>query len=207
MAEFWAEWGALAYLGAFVWSFFEGETFVLLAAAAARFTDAIDPLFLGLCVWGGSFLGDQTWFALGKRYGSRAVSRIPGAEKRMASALRFLDRYGVVFVLTFRFLYGVRNVAAAACGIAGMSRLRFAVLNFIAAGLWAFSFVAAGWYAVGWLGEQNTLYALSGIGFVVVICLVTKVMLNRRKVARDARAVASRPASAPAGTVAQRQPS
>ena len=27
MAEFWAEWGALAYVGAAMWAFFEGETF------------------------------------------------------------------------------------------------------------------------------------------------------------------------------------
>ena len=204
MADLWAEWGAVAYLIAFVWSFFEGETFVLLAAAAARVTDTIDPWVLAFCVWGGSFLGDQTWFALGKRYGSRAVARIPGAERRMASALRFLDRYGVVFVLTFRFLYGVRNVAAAACGIAGMGRLRFAVLNFVAAGLWAFSFVAAGWYAVAWLGEEMTFWTLSAVGFVVVVCLVTKVVLARRRSARAARLPPPHPKAA--GAV-QRQPS
>ncbi len=205
MAEFLTEKGAFAYAIAFVWSFFEGETFVLVAAAAARATGAIDPWILGLSVWGGSFLGDQVWFTLGKRYGAKAVARIPGAERRMASALRFLDRYGVVFVLTFRFIYGIRNVAAAACGVAGMGRLRFAALNFVAAGLWAFSFVAAGWYAVAWLGEENTLWALLAIGFVVVMCLVTRVILTRRRLARAARAIASRGASS--GGTAQRQPS
>lgn len=202
MADFWAEWGALAYVGAVIWSFFEGETFVLLAAAAARATDIIDPWILGFCVWGGSFLGDQTWFFLGKRYGRRAVARIPGAERRIESALRFLDRYGVAFVLTFRFIYGVRNVASAACGIAGMGRLRFAALNFVAAGLWAFSFVAAGWYAVAWLGEENTLHALMAIGFVVVVCILTKFVLSRRRAARAARTGTA--ARSPAGT-AQRQ--
>ena len=54
MAEFWAEWGSLAYLGAAGWAFFEGETFVLLAAAAARATGMINPWFLGIAVWLGS---------------------------------------------------------------------------------------------------------------------------------------------------------
>jgi membrane protein DedA with SNARE-associated domain len=181
MAEFWAEWGALAYLAAAVWAFFEGETFVLLAAAAGRATRVIDPWILMLCVWGGSFMGDQLWFTLGQRYGRRAVAKIPGAERRMDTALRFLDRYGVAFVLCFRFLYGIRNVAAAACGMAGMNRMRFAALNFIAAGVWAGSFVAAGWFAVGWLGEENTLYAFCAFGMAVVFCLVVKMLLSRRR--------------------------
>jgi membrane protein DedA with SNARE-associated domain len=171
VAEFWANWGALAYAAAAAWAFFEGETFVLLAAAAGRASNLINPWFLMLSVWGGSFLGDQLWFSLGRRYGSRAVRKIPGAERKLASAIGFLEKYGVLFVLTFRFVYGVRNVASAACGVAKMPWARFAVLNFIAAGLWASSFVAAGWFIVGWLGEKGTLYALGSIGVAVVLYL------------------------------------
>lgn len=181
MAEFWADWGALAYLAAAGWAFFEGETFVLLAAAAGRATGLIDPLLLMVAVWIGSFLGDQLWFTLGRKYGTRAVRKIPGAERKMASAISFLERYGVLFVLTFRFVYGVRNVASAACGVARMPWLRFACLNFIAAGLWAGSFVSAGWYIVGWLGEKGTIYALGSIGVVVVLYLGFKLVQYWRR--------------------------
>ena len=176
MAEFWAEWGNVAYLAAAAWAFFEGETFVILAAAAGQATRLVNPWLLILSVWIGSFLGDQLWFTLGQRYGMRAMSRIPGSEKRVASAMRFLDRYGTLFVLSFRFVYGVRNVASAACGIAGMRHLRFALLNFIAAGLWASSFVAAGWFAVAWLGEQATSYALAGVGAAVALYLAYRLI-------------------------------
>nr|WP_282571889.1 DedA family protein [Roseomonas acroporae] len=141
----------------------------------------VDPWILMFCVWGGSFLGDQLWFSLGRRYGQRAVSRIPGAERRVATALGFLERYGVAFVLTFRFIYGVRNVAAAACGLSEMSRTRFMMLNFIAAGVWAASFVAAGWFAVAWLGEKGTLYALGAIGVAAVVYLAVRAMISRRR--------------------------
>ncbi|HWL80953.1 MAG TPA: DedA family protein [Roseomonas sp.] len=185
MAEFWAEWGKLAYLAAAVWAFFEGETFVLLAAAAGKATNLINPWILMVSVWIGSFLGDQLWFTLGQRYGVRALRRIPGGEKRIGAALRFLDRYGTLFVLSFRFVYGVRNVASAACGIAGMPRPRFAFLNFIAAGLWAAAFTSAGWFAVAWLGEKGTSYALGGIGAAVVLYLVVRlVQFWRRPPAR-----------------------
>jgi membrane protein DedA with SNARE-associated domain len=107
VAEFWAEWGKLAYVAAAVWSFFEGESFVLLAAAAGRATALIDPWALMFSVWLGSYAGDQVWFTLGRRYGPKAVRRIPGADRRLDQAMRFLDRYGVLFVLSFRFIYGV----------------------------------------------------------------------------------------------------
>ena len=194
MADFWLEWGSLAYVVAVVWSFFEGETFVLLAAAAGRTTGLIDPWILMFCVWGGSFLGDQLWFTLGKRYGRAAVRRIPGATPKLEAALRFLDRYGTAFVLTFRFIYGIRNVAAAACGVAGMDRLRFAVLNFAAAGVWAASFLAAGWYAVSWLGERNTFYVFGAVGFSAVVFFTTRAILAYRRRATVVRKIAPTPA-------------
>nr|WP_305123536.1 DedA family protein [Roseomonas sp. GC11] len=187
----------LAYLAAAAWAFFEGETFVILAAAAGQATGLIDPWLLMLSVWFGSFLGDQLWFTLGQRYGAKALRRIPGAEKRLATAMGFLERYGTLFVLTFRFVYGVRNVASAACGIAGMKRSRFAFLNFIAAGLWASSFVAAGWFAVAWLGEENTMHALAGIGVLVVLFLAWKLISHwRRRASAAAEAAPAAPRAA-----------
>ncbi len=180
MAEFWAEWGLLAYAGAAGWAFFEGETFVLLASAAGRATGLIDPWALMLCVWLGSFAGDQLWFALGRRYGMRAARRIPGAERRLQSAMRFLDRYGSAFVLTFRFAYGIRNVASVACGMSEMSYIRFAILNFIAAGIWAGSFVAGGWFLAAWLGPSGVGWAFGAVGTTVVVWLVVRAIRARR---------------------------
>jgi membrane protein DedA with SNARE-associated domain len=185
VADFWAEWGALAYLAAAAWAFFEGETFVLLASAAGRATGLIDPWALGISVWLGSFAGDQLWFALGRRYGARAVRKIPGADRRLEQATRFLDRFGIAFVLSFRFIYGVRNVSSAACGIAGMNRASFAFWNFIAAGLWAASFVAGGWYLAHWLGPDGVYWMLAGVAVCVVAVIAYKI---RRGVQRAAAA-------------------
>jgi membrane protein DedA with SNARE-associated domain len=190
MAEFWAEWGALAYAAAAAWAFCEGETFVLFAAAAGAATGLIDPWLLILSVWGGSFAGDQLWFALGRRYGPRALRRVPAAERRLASAAALLERHGALFVLTFRFVYGVRNVAAAACGVAGMGRVRFALLNFAAAGLWAASFVAVGWHAMEWLGAEALVHAVGALGLAALVAVAVRSWARRR------RAVAAAPAAA-----------
>lgn len=175
MAEFWAEYGALAYLGAAAWAFFEGETFVLLASAAGRHTGLINPWILMFSVWIGSYAGDQLWFTLGRRYGANAVRKIPGADRKLDQALGFLDRYGTWFVLSFRFVYGVRNVASAACGIAGMNHAKFAFWNLIAAGLWAASFVAGGWYLAEWLGPDGVYWMLAGVGVCVLLLIGYKV--------------------------------
>lgn len=180
MVEFWAEWGRLAYACAAVWAFFEGESFVLLAAAAGHATALIDPWLLMVAVWLGSFAGDQVWFILGRRYGSRAVRRIPGAEKRLATAVGFIRTYGNLFVLSFRFAYGIRNVAAAACGMVGMSHVRFALLNFAAAGIWAGSSVAVGWFLGAWLGTEGIAWAIGIGGLAVVLGLSWKFSQHRR---------------------------
>jgi membrane protein DedA with SNARE-associated domain len=164
LAEFWRDYGTWAYLAAAAWAFFEGETFVLIGAALGSATGLVDPWLLLVSVWLGSFAGDQLWFTLGRRFGRRAVRRFPGAKRRLDSALAAIERYGMLFVLTFRFAYGVRNIASAACGMTGMHHVRFAALNFIAAGLWAGSFVAGGWFLAAWLGPQGVGWLLGSIG-------------------------------------------
>jgi membrane protein DedA with SNARE-associated domain len=176
----WEQWGAIAYLIAAVWAFFEGETFVLIAAAAGATTGIVDPWLLMISVWLGSFAGDQTWFTLGRRFGPAALKRFPKACRHADRARDLLDRYGVLFVLSFRFLYGIRNVASAVCGVAGMPHRRFAALNFIAAGIWAGSFVAAGWFLGNLLGPKNLLWVLGGTALTIVIVLVVRQLWRRR---------------------------
>lgn len=188
MAEFWAEWGMLAYLAAATWAFFEGETFVLVAAAAGAATGLVDPWLLMVSVWLGSFAGDQTWFTLGRKFGPAALRRFPKAEAQVARCSALLEKYGALFVLTFRFLYGIRNVASAACGIAGMNYKRFAILNFIAAGIWAGSFVAAGWFLGALLGPERLLWGLAGIVLTVITVVLLRRWLRGRAAARVAEA-------------------
>lgn len=190
MAEFWESWGALAYLIAAAWAFFEGETFVIIAGAAGQATGLINPWLLLISVWLGSFAGDQTWFTLGRRLGPAALKRMPKAEAQVKRASVLLERYGVLFILTFRFLYGVRNVASAACGIAGMDHRRFAVLNFIAAGLWASAFVAAGWFLGAVLGPDRLLWGMGCLALLVISLVIARRLWPRRRPVAQAGGVA-----------------
>jgi len=205
MEQLWADYGALAYLVAFAWSFLEGETFVIFAAAVGATTGLVNPWILMFTVWFGSFLGDQLWFFLGRRYGPYALRKIPGAEKRIAVATGFLAKYGNAFVLSFRFIYGIRNVASAACGIAGMSFPRFASLNFIAAGLWANAFVWIGWFVGGLFTPAQIAHGIGGIGLAVFLFLIGRFFIQRRNRNRATRARLAAEAAQPPQPVPERE--
>ena len=137
--------GAYFYLIIFVWTFLEGETVILFAGFAAA-QGLVDPLLLVTFAWLGSFCGDQCYFWLGRRYGVRLLERFPRFRHGVDAALHWLERYDTGFILSFRFIYGVRNFSSFALGVSAVRWQRFLWLNFAAAGLWAISFVAVGYF-------------------------------------------------------------
>src|ERR1700704_1602581 len=137
--------GACFYVIAFVWTFLEGETVILFAGFAAA-QGLVDPLLLLTAAWLGSFSGDQCYFWLGRRFGVRLLDRFPRWRHGVDVALHWLQRYDAGFILSFRFIYGVRNFLSFALGLSAVRWDRFMRLNFLAAGLWAASFVAVGFF-------------------------------------------------------------
>jgi len=139
--------GALAYLVILVWTFLEGETIVLITAAAlSGGIISLNVWLLLLVSFCGSFAGDQLWFAVGRRYGAGLLARWPSLESKTEGVFRLLDRYNDLFILTFRFIYGLRNISPFAIGMTHVSRSRFFVLNLTAALVWANAFVWGGYF-------------------------------------------------------------
>jgi len=191
--ESWIDWiagyGDWFYLLTFVWTFFEGETFVIFAGIAS--SPAFDILrvdYLIACAWIGSFCGDNLYFFLGRRYGHRLIARFPRLKPGTDVALDLLHKYNTGFILAFRFIYVVRNFSSFACGMSNLFWPRFMLLNFIAAGVWSCTFAGAGYL----LGEVFTKAAWP-IKIVVLCLFATLITLairthraNKRKVAEAA---------------------
>jgi membrane protein DedA with SNARE-associated domain len=137
--------GAWFYGIAFVWTFLEGETFILFAGVAAA-QGLVDPFLLLMSAWLGSFCGDQCYFWLGRQCGMALLNRFPRFRNGVDAALHWLERYNTGFILSFRFIYGVRNFSSFAMGLSAVHWKRFLSLNFLAAGLWASVFVAVGYF-------------------------------------------------------------
>jgi membrane protein DedA with SNARE-associated domain len=137
--------GAYFYLIAFIWTFLEGETIVLFAGFAAA-QGLLDPFLLLAATWLGSFAGDQAYFWIGRHCGSWVLNRFPAWRHGVEAALRWLERYNIGFILSFRFIYGIRNFSSFAMGMSAIHWKRFLAVNFLAAGLWAASFIAVGYF-------------------------------------------------------------
>lgn len=132
------------YVITFIWTFLEGETFVIFAGAASS-QGLLHIYWLIAAAWLGSFAGDQLYFWVGRKYGHKLLKRFPRLQGGVNVALDMLHKYHVGFILSFRFIYGVRNFSSLAMGMSLISWPRFAALNFIAAGLWANAFSWAGY--------------------------------------------------------------
>ena len=181
--------GASFYLIIFGLTFLEGETVVLIAAFAAA-QGLIDPLLLLVAAWLGSFSGDQCYFFLGRKFGVRLLAFFPRWRRGVDAALSWLQLYDAWFILSFRFIYGVRNISSVALGLSPVGWKRFLWLNFAAAGLWAASFVAVGYFLGhafdALLGDLARRFSLVMLGVFLAIgagvWLLHRMQRRRRQV-------------------------
>lgn len=184
-----AEYHYLTYPLVLVATFIEGETIVILMGAASSAGELpINVELLALAAFAGSFCGDQLYYLIGRRYGAPLLNRWPTLGHKIEWAFQLVKDHPTLFILSFRFIYGIRNIAPFVIGISGVPRLRYMVLNFIAAMVWAHSF-AWGGYWLGkalehWLGE-NKWYAL--LGFFALALLVGAIGYLKQK--RKLRAI------------------
>ena len=164
--------GACFYLIAFVWTFLEGETIILFAGFAAA-QGLIDPWLLLGAAWLGSFSGDQCYFWLGRNFGIGLLDRFPRWRGGVDAALYWLERYNTGFILSFRFIYGVRNFSSFALGLSAVTWHRFFKLNLLAAGIWAAVFVSGGYFlghaCRAILGDIARSFSLVMLGVFVLL--------------------------------------
>ncbi|MBF0132896.1 MAG: DedA family protein [Magnetococcales bacterium] len=184
MEAFLLEYG---YLVLFIGTFLEGETILLVAAYLA--SQGHLDLWTSVIVAGtGTFLGDQLVFFIGRRLGSdwfwKKERKWTAGVKRV---LELIQRWDVWFILVYRFFYGVRNVTSFAMGLSKLTFLRFMVLNFLSAAIWATSFGMAGYYfgkaVEKFLGrvQEYEMYVLVGLVLLAVVIWLVRRFWSPKK--------------------------
>jgi len=163
--------GWVPYVIVLVWTFFEGETIVILAGVAAQ--DGTPHLWLLiLCAFCGSLCGDQLAFFLGRFKGKGFVARRPRLQEKAAKVYRILEKHQTLLIIGFRFLYGLRNITPFAIGMTEVRTSRFLILNITGAAVWAVTFSFTG-YLLG--------HALSGMvaayGEVAILSLLLFIVI------------------------------
>jgi membrane protein DedA with SNARE-associated domain len=151
----------------FAGSGIEGEPFALAGGILAR--RAAVPLWQVIMAASlGSCAVDQFWFFLGRHFRDHkwvvSLSRRPA----FADAIDLIERRPTLFILLFRFAYGLRSIAPVAIGTSRVPAWRFVSLNVIAASIWGPIFVILG-YVFGKTLERHLPHST---GTVVVIVLL-----------------------------------
>jgi membrane protein DedA with SNARE-associated domain len=174
-----AEGESAAILGGF---FAHQQVFVLWQAFVAAFL--------------GAFAGDTFFFILGRNFANHPyvvrLRKRPG----FRHAYRLLNTHPNIYVLTNRYIYGMRLVGGIAAGLSTVSVPRFVILNAISSAVWAALFGTVG-YVFGLGAErmvgqafarhERLLIALAvGLGVAILAWLVAHHFARRERV-KDAK--------------------
>jgi membrane protein DedA with SNARE-associated domain len=167
----------------------EGMTVAVAGGVMAR--KGLIPVYLVLGAAAlGSFLFVEALFFLGRSSRNIGLVRRMKGKRAFATALGLIEHYPTVFILSFRFLVGLRAAAPVAVGVSKVHPVRFAILNAIGAVIWAGSFVGLG-YAFGPAVlrtlERVMAHAPIAIG-AAVVAIIAGVVIWRWRVSKAAAA-------------------
>ncbi len=152
-SQFVAEYG---YWAVFAWTFIEGES-VFIAAAALAAVGLMEPWKVIVVAASGAYVGHLVFFGLGRWRGLALIRAIPALNRHYPKVNIILDRYAHWSIFIFQYLYGTRMVAALLFGCSSITLLRF-----------------AGWQVVNCISWSLVIYT---VGHLLGLAAVT--MLNR----------------------------
>jgi membrane-associated protein len=176
-----------AYLDALV-PIVPSETAVITAGVVAADGDLSLAVIIPAAA-AGAFLGDNTAYLLGRRFGSRATERFfrgERARRRIAWADEQLQERGGELILIGRFIPGGRTAVALSSGTLKYPWRRFLLFDAAAALLWASYSALIGYYGgKTFEGPWGLLLALA-IAFAVAGGIeLTRWLVRRRRQARS----------------------
>jgi membrane protein DedA with SNARE-associated domain len=153
--EFIQKWGYLAVLfGAMI----EGES-VILTACIMAYLGYLSIAKIVIISFLGTLFADQGLYYVGRLYGQRLINKFPKMQEPAHRAITLLHKWDKWFILSFRFIYGIRIISPVIIGSSGITPRRFIPLNLIAALVWT-AVSCTGGYLLGGV--------IDAIGFEIV---------------------------------------
>jgi membrane protein DedA with SNARE-associated domain len=191
-----SEW---AYLIIFLFAYLDvlvpivpSETAVITAGVVAADGDLSLALIIPLAA-AGAFLGDNTAYLLGRRFGTRATERFfrsERARRRIAWADEQLEERGGELIMVGRFIPGGRTAVALSSGTLRYPWRRFIMFDAAAALIWASYSALIGYYGGQTFEGLWGLALALAIAFAVVggIELIRWLLRRRRQAPGSGRA-------------------
>lgn len=154
---------------------FPGGTVVLLAAAYTRLGSLLWPL-VWMVGWLGMMCGSSIDYWIGRKGLGPFLKRSPyrvSAERHLARARRFLERYGAAAVFLGHIMGHMRGFVALSAGSSHFPYRRYFLLEAPAALLWSLFYSAMGYVLASNVGLAERLIARLGVTVFVVLLLAT----------------------------------
>ncbi|MBZ9967613.1 DedA family protein [Mesorhizobium sp. BR1-1-2] len=140
----------------------------------------------------GAFAGDTCFFILGRSFADHRY--VVGLRKRpgFRRAYRLLNTHPNIFVLSNRYVYGMRLVGGIAAGLSNIAAPRFIVLNAISSAVWAVLFSTIGYvFGLGaehFIGQALLRHERILVGLAIGLAVAVFAWLIARHFARKERA-------------------
>lgn len=165
-----ARWEAWAYPALALYAAIKSGLLPVFAAAVAS-AGALDLGLVLLALFGGTVVGEEAKFHAGRWLAPRLANR-PRLAAALADMRAMAARWGVAWVLLYRWPKGGRTFGAVPLGAAGWPWPRFGLLNLAGAAIWA-----GGMVGIGWIGGAALLGALERWGGAVTFALLVVMMV------------------------------
>ncbi|HLI38456.1 MAG TPA: DedA family protein [Streptosporangiaceae bacterium] len=168
-----------------------GETVMIIAAVYAG-AGRLSIVWVAVIAAVAAITGDNIGYAIGRCGGQRLVARygryVLLTPARVARAEVFFARHGSAIVPAARFFDGLRQANGIIAGMAGMSWVRFGMLNALGAAVWVGAWTTIGDLAghhIGTLYSVITRYGAYELAAVaVIIAVVCARLVVRRHLVR-----------------------
>lgn len=164
MQEFIETWG---YVAVFLGSMIEGESIIFVAGFLAHEGYLSLPKII-IVSFLGTLLADQALYHVGRHYGNHVIDKFPSFKPRADKAFQLLRRYDTVFILSFRFIYGIRIISPVIIGSSGVGVKRFLLLNFVAALIWSIGSCVLAYFFAHLIMDKLELLPKIILGLVLI---------------------------------------
>lgn len=132
------------YLAVMLCACFEGEIGVIIAGSLCG-RGLLDPYKVTTVAFLSTMIWELCIFLIGRKWGKFFINKYPRIQKTASQAFEFLQKYDILFIFSFRFIYGIRNVSPLVIGASAVPAIKYAICNLIAAAIWAVLFVSIGY--------------------------------------------------------------
>lgn len=169
---------------AFIFAFFiPGDTLLFSAGLVVAVTPNLNILTTCLLISIAAFLGDQTAFHIGKKYGIGYITsrNRPHLNSMLEKAKVFYLKHGQATIFLSRFYPWFRTLAPFLAGIGQMPRKRFVFINILSAFSWGTGITLLGYFANSIELLKNSSRWLAAFFIALTIFLAMRNFLRERR--------------------------